>query len=245
MANNMSNNECAVLVPVARNIEPETEQSLRVLNERGYQIFQLRGGSAIDLVRSHMVTQAILNGFKETMWIDADTDFEPDDVDRLRKLDMPFVAGMYPTRNGSKRMVGKLLGINEQVRFGEGGGVIEVAAIGMGFTFVRIEVYDAIVNRGLVKLVAGGYDGKNVLPFFLPTVETGTYLPEDYSFCARARAAGFPPMVDTRLKIGHWGRKAYTWDDLAPDRVFESMDMEMRQTGDVVMVRGNGKMRVQ
>lgn len=232
--------QCAVLVPVARNIETETERSLRELAVRGYQVFELRGGSAIDMVRCQMVTDAIANKFKETMWIDADTGFHPDQVDHLRALDLPFVAGMYPCK-GPKRMAGKLKDANTLVRFGEGGGVVEATVIGMGFTYIRIEVYDAICERGL-QLVGGGYDGKNVLPFFMPFIHNGVYLSEDYAICERARAAGFPPMVDTRLKIGHWGRKEYTWDDLAPDRVFDEMDMQMQMTGEIVMVSGKGRM---
>ena len=240
----MDNSKCAILVPVGFMVEPETQQLLDVLASRGYVVRTMRGSSQVDLARSTMACDALKDGFEETFWIDSDQSFDPDDVDRVRALDLPFVAGMYPCK-GPKRLAGKLLP-GSRLTFGAGGGVHEVEYCGMGFTYVRSEVYLAIQRMGL-PLCAGGYSGATVLPFFQPMLlnnESGppgtTYLSEDYSFCVRARQAGFPPHVDTRIKVGHVGRYRYTWDDLMPDIVLASLEVEQQPSGEIVAVSAMG-----
>ncbi len=97
--------KCVVLVPVGSHIEPETDNSLRILCNRGYIVRVMRGSSQVDLARSTMATEALADGFEETMWIDADQTFNPDDVDRLRGHGLPFVVGLY-VQKGPKRFAG-------------------------------------------------------------------------------------------------------------------------------------------
>ncbi len=96
--------------------------------------------------------------------------------------------------------------------------------VGMGFTYVRAEVYDAMN----LEEVEGGYDGKKVKPFFLPVLAdegrgTLCYLAEDLAFCHRAAQAGFQPMADTTIMLGHVGKYIYTLEDLMPKT--QEMDM--------------------
>lgn len=230
--------KCAVLVPAYGAIEPQTEELLHVLAQRGYAVRTLRGASQVDLARSSMATDALRDGFQETFWIDADQTFDPDDVDRIRSLNLPFCAALYVAK-GPKRFVGKLTNCDKVV-FGKGGGTVCAEYVGMGFTHVRREVYEAIIERCRLEANNGGYDGKRVIPFFIPHLEPEPngercYLSEDYSFCSRAKYCGFPPMVDTRIKVGHVGKKVYTWDDLAPDTKLSSLEVEMLPTGEIVL----------
>ncbi len=78
-----NNKQCAILTPVYNTPERRTEDALLELSRRGYTVRYLIGCSDIVLARSVMATEAVEDGFAETMWIDADIDFDPDDVDRL------------------------------------------------------------------------------------------------------------------------------------------------------------------
>lgn len=209
--------ECAVLVPVKDSPEPETEQSLRVLANAGYAVRTLRGSSQIDLARSCMATWALAEGFKETLWIDSDIDFTVADVEKLRAHNLPFVAGLY-LKKGPKEFAAKFRAGTTQLKIASEGGLVEMEYVGMGFTLIRAEVYEAVGVD--LPICEGGYEQKPVVPFFIPTIaqqgDANTYLSEDYSFCLRARNAGFKVMADTSIKIGHIGRKTYTWDDLIP-----------------------------
>lgn len=217
----MGHNGCVVLVPVHGAIHPQTEVGLWELARRGYAVRYLRDASDIVLARSQMATDALRDGFDETLWVDADVVFSPEDADRLRAHDLPLVAGLY-VRKGRPEFAAKFL--QDTVTFGEGGGLVEMVYVGMGFTLVRRAAYNAVTSAWMLPECGGGYDGKTVVPYFLPMLVSVSdparlaveYLSEDYSFCHRARAAGVTVLADTTIKLGHAGGYAYTWDDLVP-----------------------------
>jgi predicted O-methyltransferase YrrM len=223
---------CAILVPIGGQLDPETHDSLCQLTARGYKVRTLRGSSMIDLARSTLASDVLAEGFEETFWIDSDTVFNPDDVDRIRSHGKPFCVGLY-VQKGPKRFAGKFKQDTGKVRFGKDGGLVEMQYVGMGFTYVHSDVYRAIKERMPLEQQScrGGYAGRMVTAYFLPLLApegNGTcYLSEDYSFTHRATAAGFPPLADTTVKLGHAGRKVYTWDDLLPSQTLDSLEIDL------------------
>lgn len=219
---------CAVLVPVFGSIEPEVDDKLRELANRGYKVRILRGSSQIDLARSTLATRAIRDGFTETMWIDADVVFDPNDVDRIRSHGKPFTAGLY-VKKGRKEFAGKFRDGFTGAKFGVGGSLLEMEYVAMGFTHIRAEVYEKIANELSMPSCVGGYEGERVTPYFVPMLvqegENLCYMSEDFSFCCRARQVGYAPFADTTIFLGHVGKKQFTWNDLAPDQNFESLQL--------------------
>ena len=57
---------------------------------------------------------------EETLWIDADTGFHPDAIERLRSHDLPIVCGIYPKKAKRELAIHALPGTKEIV-FGSGG----------------------------------------------------------------------------------------------------------------------------
>ena len=98
----MDRRRCAILVPFATHICPPCESALEELQRRGYEVRRVGGYAAIDQGRSQIVTEALADGFEETFWIDADIQFHPDAVDRLRAYRLPVVSAIYP-RKGAGR----------------------------------------------------------------------------------------------------------------------------------------------
>ena len=90
--------KCIVLVPVGGHIEHQCEESLQILQQRGYVVRRVRGYAAIDQGRSQMATDALADGFEELMWVDSDVAFDPNDVEKLRQHKLPFVCGIYPKK---------------------------------------------------------------------------------------------------------------------------------------------------
>ena len=76
--------KCVILVPANYGIEPECERALGQLERMGYPVWRVPGFAAIDQCRNQLATDVLARGFQELMWIDADTAFPPDAVDRLR-----------------------------------------------------------------------------------------------------------------------------------------------------------------
>jgi hypothetical protein len=216
----MDPGRCVVLVPFTGSILPQCERALQELERRGYHVRRVGGYAAIDQGRNQMATDALIDGFEETMWIDSDIEFHPDAVDQLRALALPIVCGIYPQK-GKRALACHIVPGTPQMVFGKGGGVVELLYAGTGFLLVRREVYLKIQHH-LELPITNERFGVPMLPYFHPMlhpIEDGHwYLAEDYAFCQRARASGFFVHADTRIRLWHIGSYSYGWEDAGMDR---------------------------
>ncbi len=207
---------CVVLVPVGGSIVPACEEALAELERRGYPVRRVRGYSAIDQGRNQMATDAMADGFDETMWIDSDVGFDPDDVDKLRRHNVPIACGIYPQK-GRRVLACHVLPGTEKLIFGDEGGLTEILYAGTGFLLVRREAYETIHQKLQLPLCNERFGGRPMVPYFQPMSHpdaTGHwYLAEDFSFCQRARQAGFKIHADTSVRLLHFGNYGYGWED--------------------------------
>jgi len=211
--------QCVILVPYGGQIIPGCEDSLKVLEERGYVVRRVQGYSQIDVARNEIASKAVLDGFLETIWIDADIGFHPDAVEKLRAHNLPIVCGVY-AKKGKRELAIDVLPGTKQMVFGKNGGVCEIEYAATGFLLVRRQVYlDIQFRLGLP--VCDEHFGANIIPYFMPMVrphrEGHWYLGEDYAFCARARQAGYKIMADTTIRLWHVGNYKYGWEDAGRD----------------------------
>ncbi len=209
-----------VLVPVGGSVEPGCEDGLKALERRGWAVWRVRGYSAIDAARNPMATDALAQGFDELMWVDSDVVFSPDDVERLRSHQLPFVCGIYPKKSRREFAAAFPPGA-PSVQFGRGGGLTEIRYCGFGFNHTRRAVYDAIQEK-LALPVCNRRFGSPLVPYFAPLVAADGsgpwYLGEDYAFCERARLAGVKVMADTTIRLWHVGGYRYGWEDARADK---------------------------
>lgn len=250
----MSNNpeKCVVLVPVGSSIEPACEEGLRELEQRGYPVRRVRGFSAIDQGRCQLATDALADGFDETMWIDSDIGFNPDAVERLRSHNLPFTVALYPQK-GRRALACHAVPGTKEIVFGVEGRLIPVRYAGTGFMHVRRTVYETIQHK-LQLPTCNSRFGKPLVPWFLPLVirehwAEGTtlpgaemavstagavtplthwYLAEDFAFCERARRCGIELTADTTIRLNHFGSYGYTWENAGRiDERFESFKFHL------------------
>ncbi|MCA9088367.1 MAG: hypothetical protein KDA90_06990 [Planctomycetaceae bacterium] len=211
---------CVVLVPYTTHIVPQCDESLKELERRGYPVRRVMGFAAIDQGRNQLATDALVDGFQETMWIDADVGFHPDDVDRLRRLNLPISSGIY-AQKGRRAIASHVLPTTESLTFGPEGGVIEILYAATGFLHVRREVYLDVLNRLNLPICNERFEHP-IVPYFHPMIhemEDGRwYLAEDYSFSQRVRLAGHKIYADTRLRLWHFGSYPYGWEDAGRDK---------------------------
>jgi len=216
--NPMDPRRCVILVPFASSITPPCERALEELERRGYPVRRVGGYAAIDQGRNQMATDALLDGFEETMWIDADVDFHPNSIDRLRAHNLPIVAGIYPQK-GKRALASHIMPGSPKMVFGKDGGLVEILYAGAGFLLVRREVYMAVQQR---LPMCNERFKIPLIPFFHPMLhqcEDGHwYLAEDYAFCERARQCGYKIMADTTIRLWHIGNHAYGWEDAGMER---------------------------
>lgn len=204
-----------ILVPAGGTIVPECDQALQVLESRGYTLRKVRGFSQVDVGRCQMATDALADGFDELIWIDSDVVFDPDDIERLRAHDMPFVCGIYP-KKGPREFACNYLPGTDHLVMGQAGGLNELLYTGFGFNYTHRSIYETIQEQ-LQLPVCNEQFGSPLIPFFMPmwvTTENGPwYLGEDYAFCERARRCGFKIHVDTRIRLWHVGSYKYSWEE--------------------------------
>ncbi|MEX2138199.1 MAG: hypothetical protein WD894_02980 [Pirellulales bacterium] len=178
------------------------------------------GYAAIDQARNDMATDALADGFEETMWIDADISFDPAAVDQLCAAQLPLVCGIY-ARKGRRALACHALPGTRRLVFGVGGGLVELRYAGTGFLLVRRQVYIEMQER-LGLPVCNQRFGRLTIPFFQPIVipDGGGhwYLPEDFAFCERARQCGYKIMADTTIRLWHHGSYGYSWEDAGKDK---------------------------
>lgn len=227
---------CVILVPFSGFIHQDCEQALKELERRGYQVRRVGGYAAIDQGRNQMATDALLEGFEETLWIDSDIAFHPDDVEKLRRRGLPIVCGIYPQK-GKRALACHVMPGTPSTVFGKEGDLIELLYAGTGFLLVRRDVYLA-VQRGLELPITNERFGHPMIPFFLPMIrpieEGYWYLAEDYAFCQRARECGFKVYADTSVRLWHIGTYRYGWEDAGMDRMrFASFTLNFNDRGQV------------
>ena len=180
--------------------------------------------SSVPRVRSELASQALQELATHLFWIDADMQFDPNDVERLLDMDVPFVAGPYFQKISGGSPVFTPLDRAAPIVLGKGGIVIPIENCGFGFTCVRRDVFEK-VSQSLPLLRRGFH------PYFLEEVveqETGfEWLSEDYSFCRRARAAGFELLCDMTIRLFHVGAYPYSGEDMGrPKTISESLTIE-------------------
>ncbi|HWG45648.1 MAG TPA: class I SAM-dependent methyltransferase [Gemmataceae bacterium] len=211
--------QCVVLVPAGSGIDPGCEDGLRELERRRYPVWRARGYSALDIPRSQMATDALAQGFQELLWIDADVVFDPNDVEKLRRHDLPLVCGIYP-KKARRQFACAFLPEMRQVVFGAKGGVVEILYGGFGFVLTRRPLYETM-QRQLKLPVCNKRSPSPLVPYFAPLIagegEEACYLGEDYAFCERARRCGFRVLADTTIRLWQVGAYRFGWEDAGRD----------------------------
>lgn len=211
----MDPRRCAILVPHSGMIHQECDTALRQLERRGYEVRRVAGYAAIDQGRNQIATDALRDGFEETLWIDSDIGFDPDAVETLRAHALPMVCGIYPQK-GKRAIACHVVPGAPRMTFGKTGGLVELLYAATGFLLIRRQVY-LDVARKLALPVCNERFGSPMLPFFLPMIRPSDdghwYLAEDYAFCERARQAGYRIYGDTTIRLWHIGNYRYGWED--------------------------------
>ncbi len=225
---------CAVLVPVGNHIEPQTEVALRELERRGYPVWRSYGCSAIDFARSRLATQALSEGFEETLWIDADIVFDPNDVDRLRGRtfadiraagghtvpndhEKPLVlSGVYAKKGVRELALQFFTTPGETMYFGVDAPFRKAVYAPGGMLLVRRQAYELVAKTSRLPHCTTN-ESFGMIPFFMPLIiqegDHSIYLCEDFAFSRRVRDAGLEIWVDMQMRLYHLGNYPYSWED--------------------------------
>jgi len=229
--------KAVVLVPYFAAVEKECEEGLRALGQAGIPV-RRASFSAIDLLRSVMLSHALRDGYDRFLFIDSDIGFDPADALRLLARPEPVVAGIYMKKNARDYSGAFAAGVNQVVFGPDAPGLYPMLYASAGFLRTRAEVLHRMIQE--LKLPVCHFGSvKGIYPFFLPLCvpdgRGGTrYLTEDYSFSHRLRQIGVTPMADTTIKLYHFGKYGFTYEDLNPrPRILNcTVDIDYSEEGD-------------
>ena len=187
-------------MPCMRTIPHKTVISLLSTAKKGAVEPMLVEGSLVYDARDTIANFAVENGYDYILYADSDMVFSADDLNRLLQHDANIVSGLYVSRDGQNKNVAysqiitrrrfpyrvpKLI-VDRGVT-----GYTEVAAIGFGFTLIKIDVIKSMLKR--------------YKSLFEPKWGVG----EDVAFCLRARKCGYKIYIDRDVKLGHIGETVY------------------------------------
>jgi len=178
-------------------------------------------GTSIHTQRNQIADATLANDSEGLLFIDDDHVFAANAFLRLLDWNLPFVGGFYVTKTdphftsclieqGRDDSPDRFRSLNIDEILS--GGLVDVDVLGMGFTWIRRDVFEAVRLADLPGWLAVDPSRtpeqyKSWFEMRMPGMHSdfGT---DDIAFCLKARNAGFRPVVDTSLKIPHLAVKA-------------------------------------
>jgi len=206
-----------VLVPHLNGIERECEEALRAVEAAGVKVVRRAGCSAIDVARNLLISDALHDGYASMMFIDADLGFDARDVLRLLARPEAVVGGVY-VKKGERALASEFAeGVSELLFGPAAAGLYPMRYAATGFLRIKASVLRKMIERLELPLCNTKW-GRGVWPFFQPLIiPDGSgghhYLGEDWAFSHRLVEIGVTPLADTSVRLWHWGRYGYGWED--------------------------------
>jgi hypothetical protein len=173
------------------------------------------GCSVVSRARNLLVRDFLDSDCTELMFIDADINFDPEDVLRLMAWASDpkkgIVGGVPRTRKTNKVYIAQLDQDEEGVTMNRMG-LVQAKRIATAFMMVRREVFERLVNENPQWNYYDHNTDKQLNAVFDFLVTEEGYMGEDYLFCDRARALGYEVWIDPTIKLGHMGVQEYEGD---------------------------------
>lgn len=158
-------------------------------------------GSIIAVNRNNGVHEAARLGASKLLFLDADMTFPMNVLERLESWGKPIAGATYAQRSGLHKGLGRPKA-NEAEKL-DGKDLVEVDQLPTGCLLLDMAIF-AKLKRPYFRF---GYQEEG--PEIPPQI-----FGEDYEFCDRARAAGFPIFLDVplSLSLAHWGEAGWRLD---------------------------------
>jgi hypothetical protein len=176
------------------------------MNQVSHQFIMLRGGALIDAVRNELIHRFLTMTKADTLiCIDADITFSFDMMKRLLVYShhYPIVCGAYTSKTEDPRFI-----ITTADNKLDENGLLPIKSMGFGFVAIQRQVLEDM--KPFLDTYHMKEYGTDVHAYFRLLIENNKYTGEDIYFFNKAREAGFQPMLDPQIELGHLGTKHYT-----------------------------------
>jgi hypothetical protein len=173
------------------------------------------GCSVVSRARNLLVKDFLESDSTDLMFIDADINFDPQDIFRLlawvSEPNIGIAAGIPCARKVEKTYIVTLDEENNQLTM-NGMGLVRAKRVATAFMMIKREVLEKLVKDNPQWHYWDDKTERTLSAVFDFQVKDNSYVGEDYLFCDRARDAGFEVWVDPTIKLGHMGTIEYEGD---------------------------------
>jgi hypothetical protein len=178
------------------------------------QMTNVSGCSVVSRARNIIADQLLETDCTHLLFIDADTNFNADDVFRLLAFAdrKDIVAGISATRKKQKVYYSTLDQDEDGNIVMDKMGLVRVLRAGTGFMMIKREVFEKLRDVHPEWKFYDPNTDKDMYSFFDFKSTPEGYVGEDYLFCDRAREQGFTVWVDPTIKLGHMGMHEFEGD---------------------------------
>jgi|TARA_R110000868_G_scaffold344666_1_gene605749 hypothetical protein len=187
------------------------------------QIGSICGCSVVSRARNLLVQDLLDSECTDLMFIDADINFEAEDILRLLAWTSDpkkgIVAGVPRTRSVPKTYITTLdYDDNEELTL-NGAGLVRAKRVATAFMMVRRDVFETL-DAAHPEWRYYDERTKRDVPCIFDFMKTDEgYIGEDYLFCDRARDEGYEVWIDPTIKLGHMGVQEYE-GNFGPDVLY-------------------------
>ena len=185
-----------------------------------FRITTLRNESLITRGRNILTAMFLESDCTHLMFVDADIEFQADDLLRMMAYDKPIMAAAYPKKALPIQYAINFKFINQekkQIRIENG--AVEVLDASTGFFLVKREVIEKMMQAypELHYRNDSNIDEKfnKYCYSFFDTIhdpEDNRYLSEDYTFCRRWQKLNGEIWLDPNTKLNHVGTHSFEGD---------------------------------
>jgi hypothetical protein len=219
-------------------------QLVGVCGQNGMQMYYsfMMNESLITRARNSMAYDFLKSDATHLMFIDADINFNPNDIPRMVNANVDIICGLYPKKEINwvevdaavkrgvppqelHRFTGAFvvnLPHGEETKSGNVNEPLEIANGGTGFMLIKREVFEKLADKvpsytnDMYHAVDTVREVKIIKEFFATSIdeESNRLLSEDYHFCKIAREAGFKVYAAPWASFGHTG--TYTFSGQLP-----------------------------
>lgn len=212
----LKNLSVTVGMPTTRDLNPQVVKALLATQECcirmgiSFSLAMIHGNAIIQWARDEVIDLFLQTNTNRLFWIDSDIIWEPKDFITMLALsqERDVVCATYPAKLETPTYY-----IN---RFGNGPlkvdelGLVEILGVGLGFTVIRREVIEDILER--CACVRDEISGREIYSVFQPGIWAGKREGEDMQFFRLLRNSGYRVYLNPLISLGHIGQKIYQGD---------------------------------
>lgn len=165
--------------------------------------------SLVDRGRNRAAADLLESDFTHLLFIDADTEFRPEDIIKLLAADKDLIAAAYRKKNDrDEYAISFLPDAGEHLDQCPESGAVKIARAGTGFMMIKRGVFEQL-SEAMPEVHYTDHSAlsgpREMNAFFEIRIIDGRQWSEDFVFCERWRAIGGDVWLDPYIVLGHWG----------------------------------------